>query len=55
MGTKGPRESDVADFSETPACSINKSIPARRAAPASWIWRTSFWVMNSGAGPERIT
>ena len=38
--------------SATPPRSMSRSIPARRAALASWIALTSFWVTEIGTGAE---
>ena len=41
--------------SEIPARSMSRSIPARRAALASWTALTSFWVTRMGIGTEAST
>ena len=51
---KAPARS-MPSSSATPARSMSRSIPARRAALASWTALTSFWVTDMGVGSKART
>ncbi len=52
-GRRTPRRDGCRRSPDDPACSTSRSMPARRAALASWIARTSFWVTATRAVAPR--